>query len=193
MRACSLFVSNTLITMALLLPPSSSAQELPQPGERVRYWLRPCDAAGVNGDCATHGEGSVLSVTTDSIQLSSKVRANSTWLAVHDIARLERHAGRKSAFWRGAAWGAVAGGTVGIVVGIAVIEPIRCGYVTPCGRGRPIVAGGGGGAFYGAVLGGIVGAIARRDRWQPVVLDHVSVRLFPMPQGRVAFLVSRSL
>jgi len=147
----------------------------------------------VNGTCAKHGEGSVLSITTDSIQLTSKILANSTWLAVHDIARLERHAGRKSAFWRGAAWGAVAGGTVGVVVGIAVIEPIRCGYVSPCGRGGAIVAGGAGGAFYGAVLGGIVGAIARQDRWQPVVLDHVSVGLFPVPQGRVAFLVSRSL
>jgi len=158
----------------------------------VRYWLRSC-AVGVADTCANHDEGSVLSVTTDSIQLISKVPASSTWLAVHDVARLERQAGRKSAFWRGAAWGAVAGGTVGIVVGIAVIEPVRCGYIAPCGRGGAIVAGGASGAFYGAVLGGIVGAIARQDRWQSVLPDHVSVALFPMPQGRVALLVSRSL
>jgi hypothetical protein len=193
MRACPPNIADALIAMVLLAPPSVSAQVLPQPGDRVRYWLRPCATTGITGNCANHGEGVVLSVTKDSIQLTSKVQASSKWLPVSDITRLEQFAGRRSAFWRGAAWGAAVGGTAGVVVGIALIKPVRCGYVSPCGKGGAIVAGGVGGAFYGALLGAIAGAIVRQDRWQPVLFDYLSVSLTPVPERRIALCVSRPL
>ena len=130
-----LVIGAMLATVAPQAPGQSPAL---QPGDWVRYRIRPCSAASsLPAFCGTRDEASVTSVRPDSIHVTSRTEGTPVSIALHDMAHVERYAGRKSAFWRGAGIGAAIGAVGGIVVGSVVLEPSSCdGWASSSGRAR---------------------------------------------------------
>jgi len=183
------------------LSPYAQAQSgLPQPGERLRYWMRPCHGMSpVSPFCGTHSEGILLSVIPDSlhpdsIRLMLRREAVGLLVPVHEMVRLERRSGRRSAFWTGAGYGASIGGISGVGVGLTLIKPAVCTDLVRhlCRTAVQGVVGGLTGALGGALLGGILGAVLGRDRWQPVFLEAMRLNIAPSSPGPVLILVSHS-
>ena len=186
-----------------LLGLSSYAQAqsgLPQPGERLRYWMRPCHGMSpVSPFCGTHRAGILLSfvpdsVHPDSIRLMLRREALGLSVPVRHMVRLERRSGRRSAFWTGAGFGASIGGISGLGVGLTLIKPGVCTDPVRhlCGKARAGVVGGLTGALGGALLGGILGAVLGRDRWQPVCLEAMRPNNAPSSQRPVLILACHS-
>ena len=185
-----------VIIGVLGLSPYAQAQSgLPQPGERLRYWMRPCHGMSpVSPFCGTHSEGILLSfipdsVHPDSIRLMLRREALGLSVPVRDMVRLEQRSGRRSAFWTGADYGAWIGGISGVGVGLTLIKPAVCTDPVRHSCRKPVqgVVGGLTGALGGALLGGILGAVLGRDRWQPVCLE--AMRLDSGPSSRSPVLI----
>jgi hypothetical protein len=167
----------SVIIGLLGLPLHAQAQSgLPQPGERLRYWIRPCQGMSpVSPLCGTHSEGVLLSFVPDSahpdsIRLMLRREALGLSVPVRDMVRLERRSGRRTAFWTGAGFGASIGGISGLGVGLLFIRPAVCTDPVRhlCRKASTGLVGGLTGAVGGALVGGVLGAVLGRDRWQPV-------------------------
>jgi hypothetical protein len=114
---------------------------------------------------------------------------------VREMARLERRAGRRSAFWKGAAFGATIGGIGRLGLALTTLKPAQCvDYVIihPCDNVSTGVTAAFTGALGGGMLGGILGAIVRRDRWQGVSLEAVSLNNSGAKRGAVFILLAHS-
>src|SRR5947208_16338538 len=88
---------------------------------------------------------------------------------VHDMVRLERRSGRRSAFWTGAGWGASIGGISGLGVGLILIKPAVCTDPVRhlCGKSGAGVVGALTGGLGAALRGGTLGAVLGRVRGPP--------------------------
>src|SRR5213080_3446131 len=124
-------ILSVIIGLLGLSPYAQAQSGLPQPGERLRYWMRPCHGMSrVSPFCGTHSEGILLSLVPDSVhpdslRLMLRSEALALSVPVRDMVRLERRSGRRSAFWTGAGWGASIGGISGLGVGLILIKPDR--------------------------------------------------------------------
>ena len=113
MRANRTPVLAVIIGLLGLSPYARAQSGLPQPGERLRYWMRPCHGMSpVSPFCGTHSEGILLSFVPDSlhpdsIRLMLRREALGLSVPVRDMVRLEQRSGRRSAFWTGADYGGV--------------------------------------------------------------------------------------
>jgi hypothetical protein len=160
---------------------------LPQPGERLRYWMRPCHGVSlVSPLCGTHSEGVLLSFVPDSVhpdtvRLLLRREALGLSVPVRDMVRLERRAGRRTAFWTGAGFGASIGGISGLGVGLLLIRPAVCTDPVRhlCRKASAGLVAGLTGALGGALVGGILGAVLGRDRWQPVRSEAMRLNSAP--------------
>ncbi len=200
MRANRTPILSVIIGLLGLSPYAQAQSGLPQPGERLRYWMRPCHGMSrVSPFCGTHSEGILLSLVPDSVhpdslRLMLRSEALALSVPVRDMVRLERRSGRRSAFWTGAGWGASIGGISGLGVGLILIKPAVCTDPVRhlCGKAGAGVVGGLTGAFGGALLGGILGAVLGRDRWQPVCLEAMRLNSASSSRGPVLILACRS-
>ena len=200
MRASRTPILSVIIALLGLSPYAQAQSGLPRPGERLRYWMRPCHGMSpVSPFCGTHREGTILSfvsdsVHPDSIRLMVRPEALGVSVPVRDMVRLERRSGRRSAFWTGAGFGASIGGISGLGLGLTVIKPAVCTDPVRhlCGKAGAGVVGGLTGALGGALLGGILGAVLGRDRWQPVCLEAMRLNSASSSRGPVLILGCRS-
>ena len=187
--AVSLLVPFARVQAQERLPVAGVARRgLLAPGARVRLYASQT-ADGRYGRFA----GSVVRSDSDSLVLrtADAVRVAAPWPS---ITRLEVSRGRKSHGGRGAAFGALIGIPLGAVVGLATYEEcvpqggswidFSCFMVPSEGQTALIgaILGGGG----GALLGWIIGASSKTDRWEEVPLDRLRVSFVPQRDGRFA-------
>ena len=111
-------------------------------------------------------------------------------LPLASVTRFEVHSGRKSRVGRGALIGAAIGVGSGAVLG-AIVESESCGLFggEPCpvegaAKGAIILGG------LGALVGTVVGALTKTDRWEAVPLGRIRVTFTPVRNGRLAILAS---
>lgn len=104
----------------------------------------------------------------------------SVGLPVGSIGRLEVSVGTRSNAGKGAVTGAIVGGALGLVIGIAAWAGSEEGEFLEVGPEAVPVSmaflGGG-----GAILGTLIGALSSSDQWAPVPLE--SLRLRPVEGG----------
>ena len=143
-----------------------TAQEPPpvKVGDRVRVTA----ALGVRELVGTY-----IAVRGDTLELESEA----TLLAIPmaSVTRLEVVGGRKS--------GLVKGGIVGLMVGVG----IGVAKVSGCGSGDDCFDAGlwlSAPPLAGMLLGGVVGALIKTDRWEEVPLDRLRVSVAPQRDGR---------
>ncbi len=120
--------------------------------------------------------GTYIAVRGDTLELESEA----TLLAIPmaSVTRLEVVDGRKS--------GLVKGGVVGLVVGVG----IGVAKVSGCGSGDDCFDAGlwlSAPPLAGMLLGGVVGALIKTDRWREVPLDRPRVSFGPQRDGRFGF------
>ncbi len=169
-------IARAVLSASLLVPDSTVlAQELPQPGERVRI------TSGVYA--YSQLVATVKAISADSIV----VRANGTdiHLAMAQVSLVEIVVGQKSHAGDGAAVGALVGVAVGGAIGAATANCEPSGVFAPdfCGLGKG-VAGAAIGGFVLGVTGWLIGRSSKSDRWQEVPLDYVRVSLVSQRDGR---------
>ena len=130
--------------------------------------------------------GTMVTLAADSMILRTN-QAEALALPFPSIARLEISRGQKSRVAAGVGYGALAGFGTGAIVGVVLCRP-GCGDETDL---TPLVAlvTGGIGAGAGALIGGLIGANSRSDRWERVPLDRPRVALTPTRDG-IALVVS---
>lgn len=189
--------SATLLAFAILVPTRPArAQQRPavQPGERVRV-VRGCvdgqpgaSATGASACDASPLVGSLLALSPDSIAL----RADDATVVYpsSSVTRLEVSRGQTS-HWK---TGALIGFPVGALI---VFSALNTGDSTnPCDPSSNQDAAGMGfcvgvaalaGGVPGALLGGTIGWLIRSERWEPVPLGSVGLRMLPDGRPGVAF------
>jgi hypothetical protein len=84
--------------------------------------------------------------------------------------------GTKGNFWSGFGIGLLAGGLIG--AGIGATQEF-CIFSCSQATGIGVVIG----APAGALLGGVVGALIRSDRWKEIPLDRVRMGVVPQHDG----------
>ena len=168
----------TLVLVALFVATSSplAAQEAPvEPGARVRVTA---PDLGINKAIGVFEavEGGTLVVGTLRLPLAS-------------VTRLEVHRGQKSRVGRGALIGAAVGAGSGAIIGAIAFS----GSCIDNPDGCP-AAGAAIGAIFlglpGLLVGTVVGALSKTDRWEAVPLDRIRVSFTPLGNGGFALLAS---
>ena len=104
------------------------------------------------------------------------------------VKRLEVVRGRKSNAAMGAGIGLVVGFVAGAVFGYASYEECEgwCMFA-PAGPEETAMFGAALFGFGGIVVGALIGASSKTDRWQEVPLDRLRVSLGPQRDGRFDF------
>ena len=182
------------LSASLLVPDSTVlAQELPQPGERVRVTLLPtCTADLCTGRPRRKSVGTLMSVSGDSLLLSVNGGADRVFLPLSSVVRIQVLRGRKPARVRGAVIGALVGGVVGMVGSLTTYE--ECEGFCPANFGRGGTAALSGLVFgaLGAGVGYLVGNFVTVDRWVEVPPDRLRVSIAPQRDGRLTLGMSVS-
>ena len=143
-------------------------------GTRVRVWTREPNSERRIGTLAGL-RGDTLMVLVDG-------DADTTRLASSAVTRIDASDGRRSHVITGLMIGAAAGGTIGYFMGKGLDNTSVCG--SGCGW---LVAGPMAGA--GGILGALLGAVTRTERWKEVTHERVSVGIVPRDR-RMGLLVS---
>ncbi|OGU05941.1 MAG: hypothetical protein A2W29_06365 [Gemmatimonadetes bacterium RBG_16_66_8] len=180
--------------VALLFPIMAQAQGIAQVGDRVKVTLRHRDTPVV---------GSIFRITESGFVLRSDKGRDSIIVPFSDMARLDRSMGR-SATWGGilarsgggAAFGALSGALVGPIVmnrdclAIKKTPEHMGGCLIGLGnsgqRATAAVVGG----VAGTVIGGVVGALTRQERWEQIEARRFPVRIALPDQGGVTLGLS---
>jgi len=166
-----------LLSTLLLVPlAAAGAQDLPlQPGQRVRVTVPSVD---VSKQKATFQR-----IAHDTLVLSSAS------YALSDVTQLEVQ-GRRSNWDRGALYGGVAVGAVGLGLGIAwMVECDKGGELCPDPPAASLLLAPIG-FLAGGVLGAGIGALTTRDKWEQVPLERLHVGPVAMRNGRIGFGLS---
>lgn len=172
-----------LLLLAMLMPAASlSAQDLAfgfvRPGDRVR--LRLPEPGTSSGTAMRVGLLARSPADSVSVQWES---GTTTTIALSRIVNLEVSDGPQPFVARGMGYGFVAGALVGAVAGSR--QTGNEYFPTPAIATFTSIVGGVG----GAIVGGVVGAIGRRERWSTVQLDKPLRRMRVSPslvRGSVA-------
>lgn len=160
------------------------AQEKPAvaPGAKVRVSAPPVVEKRV--------VGFVVLLDRDTLVLNVEGRAEPLTVPLASVSVLEVHRGRKSRVGRGALIGLAVGAGGGAIIGALATSDSCLFDPDPC----PAAGAGAGALFFvlpGTVIGAIIGALTRTDRWETVPLDQIRVGLTPLqPHG---FTVSFSV
>jgi hypothetical protein len=176
-------IATSLITIGLLLQFVSLSAQESQPLEsgvlvRVTAPTRGINIRVAKFSAIEDDELVVMTYTTHRYPLSS-------------IARLELHAGTKSAWLSGAKTGGVIGG-----LSLLTAAFMFCGSmvdVSPFGKSGGDCESYGAvgliglmGAAGGALVGSGIGLLLKTDRWEEVPLDRLRVSYAPQRKGRMA-------
>ncbi len=110
-------------------------------------------------------------------------------LPLASVTRFEVHRGRKSTVGRGALIGAAVGAGSGAVLGAIAFSEDCIMDPDPCPAAGALM-----GAITfglpGLLVGTIVGALTKTDRWEAVPLGRIRVTFTPVRNGRLAILAS---
>lgn len=169
----------TLVLLCLTVPslgaPAAQVQADPIiPGATVRVWVPVQALAGYRSTVmAVTGDTIVLMHDTLAVRRGRTVRDTVvTLVRVGDIERIEVRTGRRRNTAGGVKWGALIGGGVGLVGGIATfaegchgLECYSFGY-----GAEAVPLGAIGGALAGAGIGALVGMMQTVEDWQEVRL-----------------------
>ncbi len=116
-------------------------------------------------------EGRLLDLTPTSLTLGRPAGT----VVLHGVTTLGTYRGTVPHVGRGAGWGAVVGGSAGLLAGVLLAVATRDCYDAPFCDIAPAAAVGvltALGAAGGATLGSLVGLLARTPRWDPVSTDQ---------------------
>jgi len=177
-----------LLSLASLLAASSlAAQEVIQPGARVRVTapqLAPNPITGI-----------VSAVDSASITLADAEGRAGAVIPLASVQTVEIDSGSRSHAGRGAKIGSVVGAAAGLALGIAAASQNTPGGWFNCYAGC-VAAVTGGGAVWGLALGALFGAAIHSTRWEKAALPQASrtlgVSLMPR-RGGVALALSMRL
>ena len=163
-------------------PPSATEPDV-APGTRVRVTV-PGQARRV---------GTVVALTGDTL-VARWERGEPRGVPLSQLSRLEVSRGLHERPWRGAGIGLALGATVGVVIGAATYEGCegRANCMELGGPGTNAVAAGLVIGTGGAVVGGLLGAVRRTEKWQTVGLERVRVGAAAPRGGRAGVGVALS-
>jgi hypothetical protein len=171
--------ANLLPVILALASAGDAAAQRPavEPGQRVRITAPLVGLQEVTATVFSVGGGALV-VTGDS---TVRVR-------LEDVTRLEVSRGRKSNCASGLGWGFLAGATTGVVIGLASGSERQGslfggGCWMLCSAGAKAMVAGAALGTAGAVVGLVVGAIVRSEKWKRVPLDGVRVSIVPRRGG----------
>lgn len=174
-RTCSL--------LFLLFVPGQIAAQRPAGmavGQRVRIAHRCTIVDRAAGPCIHGGYGIVIgqleSFDGDTFRIRQESGDTTLAFPGAHILRLWVGDGRKGNFWSGAAVGTVSGMAVGGIIG-STMDFCIFSCTSAAGLGAVL------GLPAGFLIGGIVGSFIESDRWQPVSMDLVPVRVVPWRGG----------
>ena len=155
-----------------------TAQEPPpvKVGDRVRV-----TAPGLG---VPSRDGTLRLLDADSLVMRPNGGRSRLVIPLASVTRFEVHRGRKSRAPIGALVGALALGAYGFAIGDD--SGLDCAEGPCIGRG-PVAATG---AVAGLLLGAVIGALIKTDRWEEVPLDQLRVTFVPQRDGRFAFGLS---
>jgi hypothetical protein len=187
-----------ICAISVVIPFASlRAQQSATPGDRVRIsecHIRTLRSGTLRNECERH-VGTLSALTAQIVTLRMEDTATEFTVPLDSVIKLEVHRGQRRHAGRGALIGSIVGVTTGVIVGAVVASaPATCedlGWSEPCGAQLALA----GGLFLGAsgaLVGTVVGALIRTDRWQEVPLDRLSVGLAPQRDGRFALAMSVS-
>ena len=144
----------------------------PQPGERVR--LKACSPVceKLKGTCAA--------LSGDTLRLRTEDAAEPAAIPIASVMELEVQRGRKSNWATGAIVGFGLGAAAGAIAGAAVCADEACSGIS-AGHAA-FVAGAVGGAGF-AIIGTVLGALTKSDKWEEVPLDQLRVSVVPGHDG----------
>ena len=170
----------TLLIAVLVLTPLTTAAgqgAIAAPGARIRV--------SAQGLATTQVVGTVVALHADTLVLAPQSGRGLLALPLESVQRLDVSRGRKSLAGAGAGIGGVIGAVSGAVWGAAsCAEP---SFVAPeqCAIMGGLLVGAG-----GALLGAVVGALSKTERWQEVPLDQLRVSVVPQRDGGFALQAS---
>jgi hypothetical protein len=158
---------------------AAQATERLEPGQRVRVTAPTISS--------THIVGVFAHMAADTLVVETDGRA---WHFPHaSLTRVDVHRGRQSNAAKGALYGSLIGAGIGAV---ALGSSSLCAETLEVPGGRCALIGAGGGGVGGLLLGAIVGALIKTDRWQAVPVDRLRVSFIPPGQARFALAMSVS-
>ncbi len=162
-----------------------TAQEPPpvKVGDRVRV-SHDCTYRGTQRRCQ-EDRGTLDAVKADSIVLSAEKDQSGMVILIASVTRLRVVRGQKSNWARGVLIGSAIGAAGGIATAAAFCQT---GGISACSDTPAGVYGGAAavGAAGGALIGVIIGALTKSDRWEEVPLDRLRVSFVPQRDGRFA-------
>lgn len=179
-----------LLTGFAILPiVAVTAQEEPttlEAGMRARF-SRPCepDHPGIEG-CG-RVEGTVASVTADSVVLHVGERRDRLAMPRSSVTQLEVSSGHGSRLQAGAITGVLVGALAGGLVGAANYDPpcpVDQWYCFDPWPGRGFMGGALVGGLAGGLVGGVIGALIKVERWEPARLGPSSMYVASQGGGR---------
>ena len=115
--------------------------------------------------------GRAAGITTDSIGIVPDTSADTLRYARNELHRLEVSVGRKSNAGRGALIGGGILGGLGVVLGVACVADTDEGDFIGC-EGSDVPLFGLAGAATGAAVGGLIGALSHREKWEAVEIPR---------------------
>jgi hypothetical protein len=188
----------SICAISVVIPFASlGAQQSALPGDRVRVsecHIRTLRSGTLRNECERH-VGTLSVLTAQVVTLRMEGTATEFAVPLDSVIKLEVHRGRRARTGRGALIGSIVGVASGAIVGVAVAKgPSTCedlGWPEPCGARLALTGGLLFGAS-GALVGTVIGALIKTDRWEEVPLDRLSVGLAPQRDGRFALAMSVS-
>lgn len=171
-----------VITLLLLCPCPGAAQVSDSllRGESVRVVARCERSRGHGSDCREGTRlwtytGRLEAVDRDNLRIREKSNGVEVLIPTASIDRLLVADGTRGHFWKGAGFGLLGGALIGGVIGSG--QSLQGSFFFQEGQGALVGVGVGGTA--GLLLGGVVGALIRTDRWRAVHVPEGRLRVAP--------------
>jgi hypothetical protein len=166
------------ILLALLLAPGVSVAQTPgslMKGQRVRVVAR-CEAADCGeGDSQRIYTGQLEALNPDSLHIRTHAKNAEFVIPTATIARLYTVDGTRGHFWVGAGIGLLGGALIGGAIGSTTQFCIAECTPEDKATGVGVILG----APVGFLLGGIIGARIRSDRWRLVSIKDRRIGVAP--------------
>ncbi len=172
MKMLTIFTLVAMFTFTQVYDGSAQEKSSLLPDARVRVW-----APGFN---SKHVTGTILTVVADTLRLGVADQTNPLLIPIASINKIEATKGKKSKIVTGAAVGFLVGAGIGAIIGVV-------GHTGECSdapfgcmtMGQEVLIVGGVFSIPGLVLGTVIGAITKVDRWEELSLDRIRLESIP--------------
>ena len=161
--------------LAAIVTPTAALAQTTRPivGEHVRVVYQCEEGTWRRGQCRE--EGTVRATDADSLRLD--LAGDARWaIPSASVAQVWVRDGTRSHFWAGVGWGLLSGAVLGTAIGATQEFCIfTCSSAAPIGFML--------GAPAGMLIGGVIGAVIRTDRWRPLEENGAGVRVRAVGNG----------